>query len=53
MFDFKNLGDMTKLASQAKELQQTQQRSEEKKMQILSKISQQLDEVLIELKKKG
>lgn len=52
MFDFKNLGDMTKLASQAKELQQAQQRTEDQKMQILHKISQQLDEVLKELRKK-
>lgn len=52
MFDLKNLGDMAKLASQAKELQQEQQRSEDKKMQILLKISQQLDEILSQLKKK-
>ncbi len=51
MFDFKNLGDMAKLASQAKELQQEQQKSEDKKMQILLKISQQLDEILSQLKK--
>ena len=53
MFDFKNLGDMTKIASQAKELQREQQRGEEEKMQILLKISQQLDEVLKELRKKN
>ncbi|MBL7197560.1 MAG: hypothetical protein ISS47_05635 [Candidatus Omnitrophica bacterium] len=52
MFDFKNLGDMSKIASQAKELQQTQQKTEEKKIQILSKISQQLEEIITELKKK-
>lgn len=53
MFDFKNLGDMAKLASQAKELQQEQQKTEEKKIELLSKISQQLDQILAELKKKG
>jgi hypothetical protein len=53
MFDLKNLGDMAKLASQAKELQQAQQRTEEQKIQILSKISQQLDEILKELRKKN
>ena len=52
MFNLKDLGDMTKLASQAKELQQAQQRTEDQKMQILDKISQQLDEVLKELRKK-
>ena len=53
MFDFKNLGDMSKIALQAKELQQAQQQSEEKKIQILAKISQQLDQVIAELKKKN
>ena len=53
MFNFKDLGDMSKIASQAKELQQTQQKIEEEKMQVLSKISQQLDEVIVELKKKN
>jgi hypothetical protein len=52
MFDLKNLGDMAKIASQAKELQQAQQKTEERKIQILSKISQQLDELLTEIKKK-
>jgi len=52
MFDFKDLGDMTKIASQAKDLQQAQQKTEEQKIQILSKISKQLEEILIELKKK-
>ena len=53
MFNFKDLGDMSKIASQAKELQQAQQKIEEEKMQVLSKISQQLDEVIVELKKKN
>jgi hypothetical protein len=52
MFDLKNLGDMAKIASQAKELQQAQQKTEEKKIQLLSKISQQLEELLIEFRKK-
>ncbi|MFH1621687.1 MAG: hypothetical protein ABIA97_01000 [Candidatus Omnitrophota bacterium] len=53
MFNLKDLGDMTKIASQAKELQQTQQKTEEKKIQILSKISQQLEEIITELKNKN
>ncbi|MFC1645580.1 hypothetical protein ACFL2Y_00155 [Candidatus Omnitrophota bacterium] len=53
MLNFKDLGDMTKIASQAKELQREQQKSEEEKLQILSKISQQLEEILTELKKKS
>lgn len=52
MFDFKNLGDMSKIASQAKELQQEQQKTEQNKIQILLKISQQLEEIKTELKKK-
>ncbi|MDD5617494.1 MAG: hypothetical protein PHG69_00215 [Candidatus Omnitrophica bacterium] len=51
MFNLKDLGDMSKIASQAKELQQAQQKTEDKKIQLLSKISQQLDELLAELKK--
>ena len=52
MFNFKDLGDMTKLANEAKELQRTQQQAEERKMQALNKISSQLDEVLRILKSK-
>ena len=52
MFNFKDLGDMTKLASEAKEMQRAQQQAEERKMQILNKISFQLDEVLRILKSK-
>ena len=52
MFDLKNLGDMTKMAGEAKRLQQEQQKTEERKMEMLTKISRQLDEVLAELRKK-
>jgi len=52
MFNFKDLGDMTKLAGEAKELQRAQQQAEEKKMQILNKISSQLDEILRIIKSK-
>jgi len=52
MFNLKDLGDMSKIASQAKELQQQQQKTEEKKMQLLSRISQQLDEILEQLRRK-
>lgn len=53
MFDMKNLGDMAKLAGQAKQLQEAQQKSEQKKIEILSKISATLEEILGEMKKKG
>lgn len=52
MFDLKNLGDMAKLAGEAKQLQREQQKTEEKKLELLLKISQQLDQVLAELKKR-
>lgn len=52
MFDLKNLGDMAKIAGEAKQLQREQQKAEEKKFQLLNKISQQLDEVLQELRKR-
>jgi L-lactate utilization protein LutB len=48
-----NLPDMTKLAQAAKEVQDKQQRAEEKKMELLSRIEQKLDRILEELKKKG
>ncbi len=52
MFDLKNLGDMAKMAGEAKRLQEEQSRQEERKFQLLNKISQQLDEVLKELRKR-
>lgn len=51
MFNFKDLGDMSKIASQAQEMQKAQQQTEDKKMRLLEKISSQLDEVIKELKK--
>ena len=51
MFNFKDLGDMSKIASQAQEIQKNQQQTEDRKMRMLEKISSQLDEVLKELRK--
>ena len=53
MLNFKDLGDMTKLAGQAQQLQRAQQDAEESKMRLLNKISSQLDEILKELRTKG
>lgn len=47
-----NLPDMTKLAQAAKEVQDTQAKVEQKKMDILLRIEQKLDKILDELKKK-
>ncbi len=46
-----NLPDMAKLAQTAKEVQDKQQRTEEKKIELLSRIEQKLDRILEELKK--
>jgi len=49
----KNLGDMAKLAGQAKQFQAEQQKSEQRKMELLTKISTTLEEILKELRNKG
>ena len=51
MFDLKGLGDMSKIAGEAKRLQQEQQRTDSIKLELLKKISAQLDEVLAELRR--
>jgi len=52
MFDFKNLGDMTKLASQAKEMQKQQNVAQEDQTLLLRKISNTLEQILEQLKDK-
>ncbi|MFA5038546.1 MAG: hypothetical protein WC732_02570 [Candidatus Omnitrophota bacterium] len=47
-----NLPDMAKLAQTAKEVQDKQQRTEEKKLEILQRIEQKLERILDELKKR-
>ena len=47
-----NLPDMTKLAQTAKEVQEKQNKLEEKKIEIMQRIEQKLDAVLNELRKK-
>lgn len=47
-----NLPDMVKMAQAAKELQDSQAKVEQKKMEILLRIEQKLDRILDELKKK-
>ena len=51
MFDLSKLGDMTKLASQAKKMQAEQELAQREQRDLLNKISVQLDEVLSILKK--
>jgi hypothetical protein len=47
-----NLPDMSKLAAAAKEVQDSQAKVEQKKMEVLLRIEQKLDRILDELKKK-
>lgn len=44
--------DMAKLAQTAKEVQDRQQKTDDRKIEILSRIEQKLDRILDEMKKK-
>ena len=52
MFNLKDLGDVSKIASQAKELQRQQEEKHQEQMNILDRIANTLDQILIELKNK-
>ena len=52
MFDFNKLGDLSKMASQAKEIQRSQERIQNEQVELLRRISKQLEEVLELLKHK-
>lgn len=47
-----NMPDMAKLAQTAKEVQDRQQKTDDRKIEILSRIEQKLDRILDEMKKK-
>jgi hypothetical protein len=51
MFNMKDLGDMAKLASEAKEMQRQQDLKHREQVNLLSRISTTLDQILHELKK--
>lgn len=50
MFDFNKLGDMTKMASQAKKIQASQEEFQAKQLQELKGIAQKLDRIIELLK---
>ncbi|MFC1666284.1 hypothetical protein ACFL0P_00240 [Candidatus Omnitrophota bacterium] len=52
MFDFSKLGDMSKLASQAKQIQEKQECFQRESLELLKKISSQLDQAMVLLKEK-
>ena len=47
-----NMPDISKLAAAAKEVQDSQAKTEQKKLEILLRIEQKLDKILEEFKKK-
>jgi hypothetical protein len=51
MFDFSKLGDMSKMLGQARQIQERQERFQQEQMNLLKKISNQLDEIIDLLKK--
>ena len=53
MFDFNKLGDLTKMASQAKQIQEKQENFQRQQTELLRNISSQLEEVLRLLKEKS
>ena len=52
MFDLNKLGDMAKLAGEAKNMQEKQDRMSREQLDMLKKISSQLDTVVSLLQKK-
>ena len=52
MFDLKDMGNMMKLASAAGEMQEKQERLQQENLQLLKKISAQLEEILVEIRSK-
>jgi len=53
MFDLSKLGDLSKMASQAKQIQEKQEKFQQQQMELLLKISRQLEEVVSLLKSRS
>ena len=53
MFDLNKLGDMAKLAGEAKNMQEKQERMSKEQLDVLKKISTQLDAVILLLQNSG
>ena len=52
MFDLGKLGDLSKVASQAKDMQVKQEQAQRQQLDLLKKISNQIDEVIGLLKRR-
>jgi len=50
MFDFSKLGDVSKMVSQAKDIQRSQEDFQKKQLKLLSEILNKLDEIALSLK---
>lgn len=46
MFDINKLGDLSKIAGEARHMQEKQERQQREQMDILKKISGQLDQII-------
>jgi len=53
MFDFNKLGDLSKIAGEARQLQERQEHMQREQIELLKKISDKLDQILIVLKTKS
>lgn len=51
MFNLKDIGDMSKIANQAKELQKQQDQRQQEQVGLLKQIAGTLDQILAELRK--
>ena len=52
MFDYSKLGDLSKLANQAKDIQKRQDAQGLRQIELLEKISRKLEEILLVLKER-
>lgn len=50
MFDLKGLGDITKIANQAQELQRQQDKKHQEQINLLRQIAATLEQILAEMK---
>ena len=50
MFDLNKLGDFSKIASEARQVQEKQERIQREQIEILKNISNKLDQVIVLLK---
>jgi hypothetical protein len=53
MFDFSKLGDLSKMAGEAKQMQEKQERFQAEQLEVLKKISAKLDQIILLLKEKN